>query len=83
MKPVHSKTTYFKVRAYRWNGKTYAYVKSISVNLTTSKQPADTAKYTASVKLTKTGKWKLKIKHYAHGEEPEQYSSYSSRITVK
>ncbi len=82
IKPVHSKTTYIKIRAYRLSGSTYKYVKSFSVKLTTKGQAADTAKYSASIKLTKKGKWKLMARHYAHGEEPKKDSSYSSRITV-
>ena len=83
--PRHSSTTakYLKVRAYRLSGASYAYVKSFSVKVTSTGQPADTTKYTASVRLTKTGSWKLRVKHSAHGVEATSYSSYSSKITVK
>ncbi len=82
IKPRHS-STYLKVYAYRWNGRKYAYVKSFKVSVTTSGQPADTTKYSSSVKFTKSGKWKLKVKHTGHSGESTKYSSYSSRITVK
>lgn len=83
IRPRHTSGSSIKVYAYRWDGRKYAYVKAIAVVLSNTGQPADTSKYTASVKLTKKGSWKLRTKHSAHGNEGTKYSSYSSRITVK
>lgn len=80
--PRHT-ATYLRVYAYRWNGHRYAYVKSFSVKVTNSGQPADRTKYKASVKFTSRGYWKLRVKHRAHAGELTKYSSYSSRIKVK
>ena len=81
--PRHSSGTYLKVYAYRWNNTSFAYVKSFSVKVTSSGQPANTTKYTSSVKLTQKGIWELRVKHSAHGVEATTYSPYSLSITVK
>ncbi|NTU72233.1 MAG: hypothetical protein HGB10_10520 [Coriobacteriia bacterium] len=82
LKPRHT-STYLSVRAYRWSGKSWVYKKSYSVRTTTVGQPVDTTKYTASVKLTQSGSWRLKVRHLTHAGEPTQYSGYSRTIKVK
>jgi hypothetical protein len=85
IKPVHSSSTsgYIKIRAYRWDGKKWVYKTQFSVAVTTSGQLAYTTKYTAQIKLTSKGKWKLLTRHSAHANERQQDSAYSSVITVK
>ncbi len=82
MTPRHT-STYLRLYAYRYVGTKKVQTLSFPVKVTNANQAADTTKYTASVKLTKKGTWKLRVKHSAHGDEWTTYSGYSAKITVK
>lgn len=83
IKPRHTSASYIVVNAYKLVGSSYVYKTHFTVKITNTGQPAYTTKYTAAVKLTSAGYWKLRVKHSAHGVEGALLSAYSSRIRVK
>ncbi len=83
VQPKHTSGTYLRVYAYRYSGTKVVQSVSFPVTVTSVGQPANTTKYTASVKLPKAGAWKVRVRHGAHGVEGTTYGALSARITVK
>ena len=84
--PAHTSAKYLRLFAYRYSGTTKVQTLSFTVKVSNTGMPAGTTKYSASVKLTKKGTWKLRAEHLAHGSSPVEgttWSSYSSKITAK